>query len=221
MRWFAIFMALLLALPATAEQTDGVVSRGVLPDTDFYRLASCGAPVGGKCSGPNVSWPREKLTIALLPAEKGFPARLVPKLSRALDHAIASINGTGANITLLRNDRRRVADIIVTPSALRSGNLTHDTARMPDGLSIGVGQMYIWWEDNKRITKGAILIAADIRSDEIQSVMLEELFQSMGFLFDIENPSYERRSILAQYSNSTTEITGQDKMLLLRHYPPK
>jgi len=221
MRWLLTCLALLAALPCFAQHTDGIASRGLLSDDDFYRLAACGAPVGGKCSGNFVSWPRKKLTVALTPADKGFPAPLLPKLSRALDQAIAEINGAGANITLLRNDRRRAADIIVTPSALRAGGLTHDTPRMPDGLSIGVGQMYIWWEDNKRITKGAILIAADIRKDEIQSVMLEELFQSMGFLFDIENPKYEGRSILAQYSNSTTQITGQDRMLLLRHYPPK
>ena len=49
--------------------------------------------------------------------------------------------------------------------------------------------------------------------------MLEELFQCLGFLYDIENRYYEGRSILSQDSNDTTTLAGQDRMILRRLYP--
>ena len=47
----------------------------------------------------------------------------------ALDQAIASINAADAGITLVRDDRRPGADIIVTPSALFEGEETRGIAR--------------------------------------------------------------------------------------------
>jgi predicted RNA-binding protein Jag len=49
--------------------------------------------------------------------------------------------------------------------------------------------------------------------------MLEELFQTLGFIYDIENRYYEGRSILSQDSNATTTLIGQDRKALRRLYP--
>jgi hypothetical protein len=79
--------------------------------------------------------------------------------------------------------------------------------------------MWLWWNERGEVTEASVLIAEDISLEDLQSVMLEELFQCLGFLYDIENPYYEGRSILSQDSNATTTLTGQDRMALRRLYP--
>jgi hypothetical protein len=64
-----------------------------------------------------------------------------------------------------------------------------------------------------------MLISQDISEDDLPSVALEELFQCLGFIYDIENRYYEGRSILSQDSNATTTLAGQDRMILHRLYP--
>jgi hypothetical protein len=51
------------------------------------------------------------------------------------------------------------------------------------------------------------------------SVVLEEVFQTLGPRFDIEGAAYEGVSILSQTSNATTRIIGQDARLLRWLYP--
>lgn len=208
-----------LALPVLAD--DGVPSSGRLSDDDFYRMATCGAPVGGACQRAQVLWVKHRLTIALRRPQPGFPKALLPQLDSALNAAIAQINAAGAGLTLIRNDHRWSADILIIPAALREGEDTRRIPRMTDGQEIGVGFMQLWQNDRNRATEGSILIAADISRDDLPSVMLEELFQSLGFVFDLDNSWYEGRSVLAQDSNLTTTIDGQDRMALRRHYPPE
>lgn len=90
---------------------------------------------------------------------------------------------------------------------------------MPNGHEIGVGFMWLWWDEQAEITEASVLIAEDITIEDLPSVMLEELFQCLGFLYDIENRYYEGRSILSQDSNATTRLAGQDRMILRRLYP--
>jgi hypothetical protein len=49
--------------------------------------------------------------------------------------------------------------------------------------------------------------------------VLEEISQSLGFLFDIENPDYENVSIYAQDSNTVLAISGQDAAVMRLYYP--
>ena len=90
---------------------------------------------------------------------------------------------------------------------------------MPNGHQIGVGFMWLWWNERGEITDASVLIAEDIAIEDIRSVMLEELFQTLGFIYDIENRYYEGRSILSQDSNATTTLIGQDRKALRRLYP--
>lgn len=211
----------LLVVPLRGWADDGVPSSGRLSDDDFYRMATCGAPVGGPCQRDPMFWGKPRLTIALRRPQPGFPKALLPQLDDALNAAIAQINAAGAGLTLIRNDHRWSADILVTPAALREGELTRRIPRMTDGQEVGVGFMQVWQTDRNRATEGSILIAADISREDLPSVILEELFQSLGFLFDLDNSYYDGRSILAQNSNATTAIDGQDRMALRRHYPPE
>lgn len=207
----------LSALPGLAS--DGIATEGKLSDKDFYRLATCGATPGGDCDGPVVRWSQERITLALIPPNRRYPAALASKVSAALDHAIQEINGAGGDILITRDDRLTEPDIIVSLPALSEGERTRDIPRIPNGQPIGVGFMWLWWNENAEITSASMLISEDIREGDLSSVVLEELYQCLGFLYDIENRYYEGRSILSQDSNATTAITGQDRMALRKLYP--
>lgn len=205
------------ALPVIAS--DGVQSSGKLSDKDFFRLATCGAAPGADCQGPQVRWGKRKLTIGVAPAQRGYPPKLATKVSQALDAAIAELNAAGADLRLVRNDKLSSPDIIVSLPTLSEGDATRNIPRMPDGEKIGVGFMWLWWDDRHQITEASLLIAEDITDEDLPSVVLEELFQCLGFLYDIENPYYADRSILSQDSNTITTLAGQDRKLLKQLYP--
>ena len=103
--------------------------------------------------------------------------------------------------------------------ALSEGEKTRNIPRIPNGQEIGVGFMWLWWNEKAEITEASMLIAEDISEEDLPSVVLEELFQCLGFLYDIENRYYVGRSILSQDSNETRRITGQDRMALRKLYP--
>lgn len=213
----ALVTLALLAMPSLAS--DGVATEGRLSDKDFYRLATCGATPGGDCQGPVVRWNSTQLTIAVSPPHRRYPPALAKKVSAALDRAIAQINGAGSAIRITRDDSLTDPDIIVSLPALSEGDKTRGIPRIPNGHVIGVGFMWLWWNERGNITEASMLIADDITERDLQSVVLEELFQCLGFLYDIENRYYEGRSILSQDSNETTTITGQDRMILRTLYP--
>lgn len=206
-----------VAAPAVAS--DGVATTGKLSNADFFRLVTCGAAPGGECQGPVVKWAKRTVTVGLAPAHRRFPPDLAAAVSAELDRAIAQINRAGANLRLKRDDSLENPDIIVSLPPLSEGMRSRNIPRIPDGQQIGVGFMWLWWDDNAAITEASMLIARDIAPEDLPSVMLEELFQCLGFLFDIENPTYEGVSILSQDSNATTTISGQDRMALRRLYP--
>lgn len=212
-------VAALWLVAAQALAGDGIATEGKLSDKDFFRLATCGASPGGECLGPVVRWTDTDLTVALAPAHRRYPPELAQAVSEALDRAIAQINRAGSAIRLTRDDTLRSPDIIVSRPPLSEGQRTRNIPRMPNGHEIGVGFMWLWWNDRGEITEASVLIAKDITPEDLPSVMLEELFQCLGFLYDIENPYYEGRSILSQDSNDTTKLAGQDRMALRRLYP--
>jgi hypothetical protein len=212
-------IAALWLVAAQALAGDGITTEGKLSNKDFFRLVTYGAIPGGECIGPVVRWPEPELTVALAPAHRRYPPELAEAVSDALDHAIAQINRAGAAIRITRDDRLRDPDIIISRPALSQGEKTRKIPRMPNGHTIGVGFMWLWWSERGEVTEASVLIAEDISLEDLHSVMLEELFQCLGFLYDIENPYYEGRSILSQDSNATTTLIGQDRMALRRLYP--
>jgi hypothetical protein len=218
--WKSVLLMAGLALAATPlAASDGIVTTGRLSDRDFYRLATCGAAPGQACQGPQVRWAKRKVTVGVGSIQRGYPPALAQKVVAALDHAIAEINGANAGLRLQRNDDLAEPDIIVTLATLSEGDRTRNIPRMPDGEEIGVGFMRLEWNAEAEITAASILIAKDITDEDLPSVMLEELFQTLGFLYDIENPYYEGRSILSQDSNETITIRGQDRKALRQLYP--
>jgi hypothetical protein len=203
---------------AQAEEFDGVLAASLLPDGDFFRLATCGAPPGGDCQDATFRWGRATLTVALMPGATPSEARTAARISPELDRAINRINRVGSGLTLRRTDGAD-ADIRVLPTDLPEGTALSDVPDFSAPGIMGVGYVSLWANDADEITNATILFSTEISDDDLPSVVLEELFQSLGPRFDIEGPAYEGVSILSQTSNATVDIVGQDAALLRWLYP--
>lgn len=217
--WGLLLPLLLLAPPAPAE--DYVRAGGALSDADFYRLVTCGRPPGGACRTPPKRWPAElarDLTVSLLPdVEPVLPGRRA-QVDAALDAAIAQINGAGAAVTLRRladNSPALIRMSIRSPATMALISEGRGAEDVPGGMVLLLPPLA------DRITGATILISSDLLLTETKSVVLEELTQSLGLVYDIDSPAYDRRSIFSQRRNSVTVIAGQDATALRLHYPPQ
>jgi hypothetical protein len=81
-------------------------------------------------------------------------------------------------------------------------------------------RVYIWWNERREIEEAMIVISAGLAADAMESVVLEELTQALGFLTDLEGRAYAETSIFSETSNAVTRLLGQDRMVVRRHYPP-
>jgi Protein of unknown function (DUF2927) len=212
----ALFPTLALAEDAP---TDGVAAPGILSDQDLYRLATCGAPPGGKCRGAVQRWNQREVTVTIALGDDPVPPRFETRLQKALTRAIAQINGAGAGLQL-RFTPDAKADITIRPTDLPEGTVLTEKPGFSGAGVMGVGYMTVWSNDDNAIVEAVILISTEITQSDLPSVMLEEVTQSLGFLYDIDGPAYEGVSILSQTSNATVTIKGQDRALLRMHYPP-
>jgi Protein of unknown function (DUF2927) len=209
-RLLLALLAMPMAVLAETPATDGVVAEGVLSDTDFFRLVTCGAAPGGACRGPILRWANRDVT----------PPGFEDRLRDAIEPALRQINAAGAGIAIRLTDGPG-ADIRVMPTALTEGTEMIEVPGFSGPGTMGVGYMTVWSDDADRITSAVILISTSITDEDLPSVMLEEITQALGPLYDIENPTYEGVSILSQTSNETLTITGQDAALLRWLYPPQ
>ncbi|NJS40490.1 MAG: DUF2927 domain-containing protein [Rhodobacteraceae bacterium] len=163
-------------------------------------------------------WQKPRLTLRIDPGNDPLPPGFVERLGAALTRAIREVNGAGAGIRLEFTDAPE-ADITIRPTALVDGTALTASPGFSGRGTMGVGYMTVWYDRSNRIVEAVILISTSITDDDLPSVMLEEVTQSLGFLYDIEGPAYEGVSILSQTSNATVRITGQDATLLRLHYP--
>lgn len=204
------------AFPALAG--DGVVSDGLLSDQQLYHAMACGATPQGQCQGPLVRWNKAEVRVVFSCDPAAYPNDLATAAAIALDQAIESLNRAGSGLTLrLETD---APDVLVLCTTLAEGALTKTIPNMTDGQIIGEAYTQINWDADENLSSATIILSNTITPDVLRSVMLEELFQSLGFPYDIENAAYEGVSILSQTSDVTTSITGQDANVLRLHYPP-
>lgn len=213
----ALVLAACLAGPAAGF--DGIPAAGLLPDEVFFDLATCGALPGGPCQGPVVRWRKRRLDVALVPTDASLPPDLAALLETSIDDAIAQINGAGSALQL-RLSTRAAADIRIRVSAAQPGDSMQSVAGISAEGIMGVGYSTIWWNRRQEIVEATILISTAIEAHDLQSVVLEEIFQTLGPRFDVEGAAYEGVSIIAQDSNATLTIEGQDARLLQWLYPP-
>jgi hypothetical protein len=214
----ALLVSILLTTPAFAS--DGVATTGPLTDTDFLRLVSCGAVPDGPCDDDAVRWQDPgALRLAFGPVPDGYSTAKAALIDKAIDAAISSINAAGSAVRLTRVDTGDGAHIALRPTMFAENDVISGEPGVADGERIGVGYVYAYNDRAGYLTEATILIARDIAANEINSIVLEEITQALGFLYDIENPDYENVSIFAQDSNTVLTIAGQDAAVLRLYYP--
>lgn len=221
MRHLAGAILLVLAGPALADSQ--LRLDRVLPDADFYRAVACGAPPGGACQTDLVRWPPQAaadLAVSVAELAPGFTRTHGQAGRDALDAAIGQINATGSALHL-----RRVGDGTPAPIEVWFTDIDEGAPISLPGLALPPGdrmegaRVYIWWNDAKVIDRAVIVLSRDLLPDELDSVVLEELTQSLGFLTDLEGTAYADTSIFSESSNAVSRLRGQDKMAIRRHYP--
>lgn len=207
--------------PALAElvPSDGIATSGPLTDAEFLRLATCGAIPGSSCRSPVLRWSKPRLTLRIGRSDEDIPPGFEARLMPAIQNAIREVNAVGAGIGISLTNAP-VADITVLPTNLGEGALLDEKPGFSGPGTMGVGYMTVWSDERDRIVDAVILISTTITDADVTSVVLEEVTQSLGLLYDIENPDYEGVSILSQTSNATTRLQGQDAEILRLHYPP-
>ncbi|MFN3845376.1 MAG: hypothetical protein ACK4RZ_06080 [Paracoccaceae bacterium] len=205
---------------SSAAAFDAVVVTGLLSDEEFIRAATCGAAPGQDCVQAPVLWPQSNLTLTILPSDIRVGAFMPLLLSTSVDYALQQINAAGSGLTITRVAGPE-ADIRLTLTEAEEGSQMPDAPGVSAPGVMGVGYTTLWWDDARQITDASILISHRIKPTEIVSVVLEEIFQATGPLFDIDSPAYEGVSILSQRSNATVSIAGQDAQLLRHLYPPQ
>jgi Protein of unknown function (DUF2927) len=215
---------LCLAWGAALADEGAVVTYGHLSDEDFYKAVSCGAVPGWGCRSTPVKWPHDRarrLSVSLAMTDEGYPAATAARISLAIDHAISQINGSGADVRLRRHRDETPADIAVRLYGVSEGRMATGSGIADlEGAAMTAGYVSVDYDAGYTIRRGRILFAADIGDQNVESIVLEELTQSLGLLFDIDDPAYRSTSVFAERGDDVTDLTGQDADALRRHYPP-
>jgi hypothetical protein len=212
-------LVLLACLGQPAHAQDFVDSRGPLEDTAFYRLVACGAIPNGDCTKPFIKWQKPALTVHLAQQDRAFMGGKIPRAQAAVIRALQHLNAAGAGVRLKQT--KQGGDITIhlldTP---RGGTISDSTAPLLNGLTMANAITALDVEGST-ITGAAIGFSSTLDIRQYESVMLEEITQALGLITDIQNPFYRSRSILSQNGDNSLKTLGvQDKMALIRHYPP-
>jgi len=214
-------LALSLALAASgAAGQEYVRVPTLISDEDFYRLVACAAPPGGACAKPMIRWPearRLRLRVGIVGIAESFPSYKLDLVDRAIDHAIAEINGSGAALFLTRAYEGEVDVPLFLVDTPQGGTIGGTSLSDLDGSEIAIARVVMRSRGDEILTT-AIAISQDIRRREITSVVLEEIVQAMGLPTDVDGPAYED-SLFSEYRNAAVWLRGQDAAALRRHYP--
>lgn len=218
-------LLLALAIPATAK--DHTFSNGRLSNDQFYNAVSCLAPIDKPCQSQRLRWPTNisrKLTVGLAQVQKGTTARQEQTVRDAMKEAIEIINNSGANVKLhyvtgFRAKRTTIRMHIVTPQGPKY--LIQGTGfKALNGLTAQNARTVILGGNGKILRTGVTISNTLKNPTQIRAIVLEELVQSLGLMWDIENPYYNNISIFSQSGpDNLMKIEGQDKAALQRHYP--
>jgi hypothetical protein len=205
------------ALPAYAQ--DFVDTAGALDDVAFYRLVACAAPPGGRCAKPFYIWRKRTLTVGIVARAPVFLGGKEKRAEAAVERAVQRLNAVGMGLYLTRNETAPDIEIHLLDTArgdkitLRSGHILH-------GLTMA-NAITALDAEGSMIEGAAIGFSTTLPRSQYESVMLEEITQALGLITDIQNPYYRSRSILSQNAdNSLKDLGLQDRIALIRHYPP-
>ncbi|UWR27316.1 DUF2927 domain-containing protein [Sulfitobacter sp. S223] len=206
------------ALPALAQ--DFVESEGALDDMAFYRLVACGASPDGICAKPFYHWDQDVITVGIVERAPSFLGGKLKRAEASVVRAVQRLNKIGMGVRLV--EAAQTPDIkIYLLDAARGDRIAAETATLLDGL-IMANAITALDIDGNTIKGASIGFSTTMTIRQYESVMLEEITQALGLITDIRNPYYLSRSILSQDADNSLKTLGaQDKMALVRHYPPQ
>jgi len=206
------------ALPAQAQ--DFVDSEGPLDDTAFYRLVACGAPPEGECAKPFYRWDQRIITVGIVARAPTFLGGKLKRAEASVVRAVQRLNKVGMAVRLV--ERAQAPDIAIhlfdTP---RGDQIVAGEDNLLNGLTMAnaITALDI---DGNTIKAATIGFSSTMTIRQYESVMLEEITQALGLITDIRNLYYRSRSILSQNADNSLKTLGaQDRVALIRHYPPK
>jgi hypothetical protein len=205
------------SLPAQAQ--DFVDSTGLLDDAAFYRLVACAAPPQGPCAKPFYRWGKTQITVGIVTRGDAFLGGKQKRAEAALVRALQQLDDVGMALTL-RSSAQAPDIAIHLLDAARGHIIALERDSVLNGLTLenAITALDV---QGSLITAAAIGVSSTLSIRQYESVLLEEITQALGLLTDIRNPVYDSRSILSQDANNSLKTLGiQDRMALIRHYPP-
>lgn len=132
--------------------------------------------------------------------------------------AIQRLNAVGMGVTLVAQEEAPDITIHLLDIA-RGQKIDGSTAPLLNGLTMANAITALDVEGGT-ITGTVIGFSNTMTRRQYESVMLEEITQTLGLITDIQNPYYTTRSILSQNADNSLKRLGiQDTMALIRHYP--
>lgn len=213
----ALALAACATLPAQAQ--DYVESVGALNDTDFYQLVACAAPVDAPCTKPFYKWDRAILTVGIVQRDAPFLGGKIKRADAAVVRAVQHLNAVNMGITLRQSADS--PDIAIYLLDTARGEKISSKQGNPLNGHVMANAITTLDVDGGLIKGASIAVSRTMRIRQYESVMLEEITQALGLITDISNPYYRSRSILSQNADNSLKILGdQDKIALIRHYPP-
>lgn len=196
-------------------------SNGPLDDAAFYRLVACAAPPEGACAKPFYRWEKSALSVGIVTRAAPFLGGKQKRAEAAVIRALQHLNGTGMGLTL-RAAGTQAPDIAIHLfDTARGERITAPQAPLLHGRTMANAITALDVEGST-ITAAVIGFSRSLPIHHYESVMLEEITQALGLITDIENPYYLTRSILSQNADNSLKTLGQqDRVALIRHYPPE
>lgn len=210
-------MALAL-LAGSAQAQDYVHSEGPLEDTAFYRLVACAAPPNGPCTKPFYRWIKPEITVGITTRSRAFLGGKMKRADASLFRALQHLDSVQMGVQLSPSENS--PDITIHLLDTPRGEVITGTQTPLDGLTMA-NAITVLDIKGSTINAAHIGFSNTLTIRQYESVMLEEITQALGLVTDIENTYYNSRSIFSQSGDNSLKTFGQqDRMALIRHYPP-
>lgn len=227
-RSIIIGAAISLTIAGAAFARDHTFSNGKLTNDQFYKAVTCKAKVDGPCQEKPARWPSflsNQLTVGLAQVQRGTSRQQEAVVRKALQDSVDMINASGANVKLRYVSGRKahrtwIKVHIIKPHGPKNV-IKGVSLKGMNGLKAQNARTKIYANKDHRIARAGITISNTLTDPvQLRAIVLEELVQSLGLMWDIENPYYNTRSIFSQSGpDNLIQIKGQDKAVLQRHYP--
>lgn len=206
-------------LPFKAAAQDFVETDGPLSDTAFYHLVACAAPPDRTCAKLLYKWNKTNITVGITQRDPAFLGGKLKRAEAAVVRAVQRLNAVGMGLHLIEDDDTPDITIHLLDIA-RGQRIENSQAEVLNGLTLA-NAITALDVDGSTINGAAIGFSNSITIRQYESVMLEEITQALGLITDIQNPYYRTRSILSQNGDNSLKSLGeQDRVALIRHYPP-